>query len=68
MITNLFKVPWCFGASFHTIESKRDQIDQSNDDYCHFGDFGPNVGPELWGYRAKGKNEKLVSGFQKLMS
>ena len=47
--------PWVLGASFHTIESRRNQIDQSNDDYCHFGDFGPNVGPELWGFRAKGK-------------
>ena len=47
MRNNLFKVPWCFVDSFHTIELRQNQIDQSNDDYCHFGDFGPNVGPEL---------------------
>ena len=66
MRTNLFKIPWCFGASFNTIELRQNQIDQSNVEDCHFGDFG--LWPELWGFRAKGKNEKLVSGFHKLMS
>ena len=60
--TGLSKVPGGFKAISDTIESSRNQIDWSNDDYYYFEDFGPNTGLEIGGLGPKAKNKSWSIG------
>ena len=68
MGASLSKVPGGFRAISDTIESSRNQIDWSNNDYYHFDDFGPNIRLEIGGLGLKAKNKSWSMGVLGLSS